>query len=153
MRSRLWLRVIAVFKFVKAALFLAVVLGAYQMLHPATAARLQQWIEAVALRFDRRSARHVIAWVSGLRPNDVGVIAVGAFLYAALFMIEGTGLWTGKRWAEYLTVIATLSFVPFEIVEIVHRQSAPRISALIINLAVVAYLIFRLRSTRHEATA
>jgi uncharacterized membrane protein (DUF2068 family) len=150
-QSSTWLRLIAVFKFFKAVLFLAVVAGAFQLLTPEAAERAQRWIEGVTLRVDRRWARDVIALISGLRGNRLGMVAVGAFLYAALFTTEGVGLWMGERWAEYLTVIATLSFVPFEVYELIHKQSAPRILALIINLAVVAYLIYRLRHDDRSA--
>jgi uncharacterized membrane protein (DUF2068 family) len=147
-RSPLALRLIAAFKFFKAVLFLAVVLGALRMLNPVAAARAQHWIESVALRVDRRWTHEAIATV--LRGNRLGIIAVAAFLYAALFTTEGIGLWMGRRWAEYLTVIATLSFVPFEIYELARRQNLPRIVALVINLAVVAYLISRLRMPRRQ---
>lgn len=139
------LRVIAVFKFVKALLFLAVVLGLFRMLDPAASQSAQHWIAGLALRLDRRTAQYVIAWMSGLHGNRLAVIAGIAVFYAALFTTEGVGLWMGRRWGEYLTVIATLSFVPFALYELIRRQNAPRIIALIINLAIVAYLVYRLR--------
>jgi uncharacterized membrane protein (DUF2068 family) len=78
-------------------------------------------------------------------PGRLEAFGVGAFVYAILFTIEGIGLWMGKRWAEYLTVIATALFVPLEIYEITQRVSAARLLALLLNLAIVAYLIYRLR--------
>ena len=58
--------------------------------------------------------------------------------------MEGVGLWLGRRWAEYLTVIATGSLIPFEIYEMVRKLSPPRLIALILNVAVVIYLIYRI---------
>ncbi|MFN2570223.1 MAG: DUF2127 domain-containing protein [Gemmatimonadales bacterium] len=147
----MWVRVIAVFKFVKALLLLAVVLGAFQLVHPGVAENARRWIEGLALSVDRRWAHHALASITRLPPDRVGIIAVGAFLYAALFTIEGVGLWGERRWGEYLTVIATTSFVPFEIYEIAHKGSAPRILALIINVAAVVYLIYRLRHDKRHA--
>ena len=144
-RSSTWLRLIAVFKLVKAVLLIAVAFGALQMLRPGLAAQAQQTLGVLATHIDRRWADRLIAWLSSQPANHFHVIAIGAFLYAALFVTEGLGLWEEKRWAEYLTVIATISFVPFEIYEIIHRQSAPRIAALGINVAVVIYLIYRIR--------
>ena len=40
------------------------------------------------------------------------------FAYSALFLVEGTGLFFEKRWAEYLTIVATVSFIPVEIYEL-----------------------------------
>ena len=153
LRSPGWLRLIAAFKLVKAVLCIAVALGALQMLRPELAVRAQQTMEAVAMHIDRRWAGHLIDWMSRQPLNRFQVIAIVAFLYAALFLTEGAGLWKEKRWAEYLTVIATISFVPFEIYEIIHRQSAPRIAALVLNLVVVAYLIYRLRHSDARSVA
>jgi uncharacterized membrane protein (DUF2068 family) len=148
------LRVIAVFKLVKAVLLMTVGFGALKMLQPGIAERARRTLEALATHIDRRWADHAVGWLSQQPANHFHVIATAAFLYAALFVTEGLGLWEAQRWAEYLTVIATLSFVPFEVYELVHRQNAPRIAALVINLAVVAYLIQRLRhSDRSVATA
>jgi len=74
-----------------------------------------------------------------------GVLALGAFLYAALFATEGTGLWLGLRWAEYLTAGATASFAPIELFEVLQRFTLLRVGALVLNIAVAAYLAYRLR--------
>jgi uncharacterized membrane protein (DUF2068 family) len=145
------LRLIAVFKFSKAALLTAVGLGALRLLDPEVAARAQRWVAAVAANSDRRIVQQVVGVVSGLNPRSFGAIAIGAFAYTTLFVTEGIGLWRGKRWAEYLTVVATLSFVPLEVFEIIRRASATRVLALLLNLAVSGYLIWRLRRPRAGA--
>ncbi len=142
------LRLIAVFKLCKAALLLAVGLGALRLLDPEVAARAQRWVAAVAANSDRRIVQQFIGVVSGLNPRSFGAIAIGAFAYASLFVTEGIGLWRGKRWAEYLTVVATLSLVPLEVFEIIRRTSATRVMALLVNLVVAGYLIWRLRGAR-----
>jgi len=139
------LRLIALFKFAKMVLLIAVGLGALRLLDPDTAARVQRWAAALATGSDWRFAQHLLARAVGLSPGRLEVLALGAFLYAALFGTEGSGLWLGRRWAEYLTVVATASFVPIEIFEILQRLSLLRVGALVLNLAVVAYLVYRLR--------
>jgi uncharacterized membrane protein (DUF2068 family) len=81
-------------------------------------------------------------------PTRIAALGVGAFLYAALFLVEGIGLWLQRRWAEYLTVVATASFIPFEIFEVARRVTATRMVALVVNLAILVYLIVRLRRRR-----
>ena len=71
-----------------------------------------------------------------------------ATIYAALFLTEGIGLWFEKRWAEWLTVIITSSLVPIEIYEIAHHTTAVKITVLLINIAIVAYLVYRIRDRR-----
>jgi uncharacterized membrane protein (DUF2068 family) len=68
-----------------------------------------------------------------------------AAIYAGLFLTEGTGLLLRKRWAEYLTVIATASFIPLAIYEIHRHCSLTRVSFFLGNIAILIYLIFILR--------
>jgi len=139
------LRLIALFKFAKATLVIAVGLGAIHLLDPDTAARAQRWGAALATSSDRRLVQHLVAQTLGLSPGRLEILALGAFLYAGLFTTEGVGLWRARRWAEYLTVVATASFLPIEIIELVRHLTVPRVTALTLNLLVVAYLIYRLR--------
>jgi uncharacterized membrane protein (DUF2068 family) len=107
------LRLIALFKFAKALLLIAVGLGALQLLDPDTAARAQRWATALATSSDRRFVQHLLAQAMGLLPSRLVVLALGAFLYAGLFTTEGLGLWLGLRWAEYLTIVATGGWGPW----------------------------------------
>ena len=67
-------------------------------------------------------------------------IAVAA--YAAINGIEAFGLWRARRWAEYLTLVEVVVLVPVEIHELTVRVSPLKIVTLVLNLAVVAYLLF-----------
>ena len=140
------LRAIAVYKFCKAVLLVIVALGALQLSHPEVAARAQRWVEAFAASSDRRALQHVLAWVTGLSPQRLDLVAIGALLYTVLFTVEGVGLWLAKRWAAYLTVLATALFVPVEMFALPRHVSAPRAAALVVNVAVVVYLVHHLRT-------
>jgi uncharacterized membrane protein (DUF2068 family) len=72
----------------------------------------------------------------------LGAVLIG---YALLEGTEAVGLWLTKRWAEYLTFIATAILLPFEVYELVNRVSVLKIIGFIINLAVVVYLIWAKR--------
>lgn len=143
------LRVIAVYKFCKTVLMTAIGLGTLRLLNPEVAAWADRWAAALALRHDRRLLSQLFALVSGLSPHRLHELAIGAFTIALLFLTEGVGLWLGKRWAAYLTVVATSVFVPFEIMQFARHVTATRSAALLINLAVVAFLVYLLR--RSEA--
>jgi uncharacterized membrane protein (DUF2068 family) len=99
------------------------------------------------LGFDPSSngIQRIIAKVRAISPNKYTVFGIIAIAYGALEGVEGYGLWRRRAWAEYLTVFATgLLFIP-EIVEIAKSPTALKIGALLVNLAVVVYLIYRLR--------
>jgi uncharacterized membrane protein (DUF2068 family) len=66
---------------------------------------------------------------------------VGA--YGAVQLTEGAGLWGGRRWAEYLAVVATTAFVPLEVYELVHHATVWKALALAVNLVAVAYLVHK----------
>jgi uncharacterized membrane protein (DUF2068 family) len=66
----------------------------------------------------------------------------GALLaYGALEGVEAVGLWYQQRWAEYLTFLVTTSLLPLEMYEIVNRTTPFKVIALIVNVAVVVYLL------------
>jgi uncharacterized membrane protein (DUF2068 family) len=130
------------------ALLIAVGLGALQLLDPDITIRAQRWTSAVATSSDRHFVQHLLAHALGLSPGRLEVLALGAFLYSALFATEGIGLWLGRRWAEYLTAVATASFVPIELFEVLQRLSLPRVGALALNVAVAVYLVYRLHRPR-----
>lgn len=139
------IEIIAIFKFVKVAGLLAISFGIINLLQPRTAQRLQSWILALS---DSAAHPHILkalVMVSTYNPRHIQALGVVALFYATLYMIEGIGLWHQSRWAEYLTIVATGLFIPLEVYEIIRRVTVPRVAAFMVNLAAVAYLIYRLR--------
>jgi uncharacterized membrane protein (DUF2068 family) len=79
--------------------------------------------------------------LSHLKVSTLELVLSAALAYAVLEGIEAVGLWRERRWAEYLTVVATAAFIPLEIDELVQRVTWLRVGALVVNVAVVAYLV------------
>jgi uncharacterized membrane protein (DUF2068 family) len=115
---------------------------ALQLLHPSDANRVWRWIAEVPFEGERRLFARALAIMT---TKSAAAAAVAAFAYAALFFVEGIGLFLRKRWAEWLTIIATASLIPIEIYELLHRVTAMKIALLAINIVVVIYLIARVR--------
>jgi uncharacterized membrane protein (DUF2068 family) len=80
-----------------------------------------------------------------LRAHTLRTVGIAIVVYALLEGVEAIGLWLTKRWAEYLTFVATTILLPFEVYEIAHRVSVLKILGFLINLAVVLYLIWAKR--------
>jgi uncharacterized membrane protein (DUF2068 family) len=80
--------------------------------------------------------------VTPLHLREAGAVVVA---YGALEAAEMVGLWLGRRWAEYLTFVATTVLVPFEIYELARRFSVVKVITLILNLAIVLYLLIAKR--------
>ena len=72
-------------------------------------------------------------------------LAAGAILYGLLELLEGVGLLMRRRWAEYLVLVATCAFVPVEIDELLRHPTPVKAIAFVVNLAIIAYLIWRKR--------
>jgi uncharacterized membrane protein (DUF2068 family) len=137
--------VIGAFKLVKALVLVAAGLGALNLLHGGQARELVEWAHlAPASRILQKAG----ARVSGLSERQLEAAAVATFAYAAIFLVEGVGLIARKRWAEWLTVIVTASFIPLEIYELAKSGGAGKILALAINVGIVVYLAVRLRKRR-----
>ncbi len=88
---------------------------------------------------------HSIDQLFSLESGRLHVFAAIALLYAAIEGIEAVGLWYTRRWAEYLTLIVTASLLPVEIYELSHHVSPFKVVAFVVNVAVVAYLLFAKR--------
>lgn len=139
------LRLIAVFKFFKAALLIGVGLGAFQLIHRNVAVLLQHWIEVFKLAPGNHFLDVALAKAADLRPDQIRNVGLGSFVYAALFLAEGSGLWMQKRWGEWLTVIITGSLIPLEVYEIFRHPNGLKVAALAVNIAIVIYLIWHMR--------
>ena len=141
-RALFW---IAVFKLVKCVLLLTAAAGALRLLRPGAQDGFVEHLMHLPLAQGFRPVDHLIHWLGGLSRHSLELGAGLACAYAALYATEGVGLWLQKRWAEYLTFIATTLLLPVEIYELSRRFSVLKVITLIINLAVVAYLLYAKR--------
>ena len=80
-----------------------------------------------------------------LQSSRLHLFAAVILVYAAVEGVEAVGLWYQRRWAEYLTFLVTASLLPIEVYELAHRLSPLKILAFVINVAVVAYLLYAKR--------
>ena len=124
--------------------------AAVYLTHHDAAQTLARWVTQLHLRPGRHWVDGLLATVLDVKPETLRAIEVGTFVYAAVFLVEGVGLLLRRRWAEYLTVIATASLLPLEVYELVERVRATRALIVAANLAIVLYLIARLRVERRE---
>ena len=80
-----------------------------------------------------------------LQAGTLRLVALVAAAYAVLEGLEAIGLWFMRRWAEYLTFLATTALLPLEVFELTKRVSPFKIVALVVNLAIVLYLLWAKR--------
>ena len=89
----------------------------------------------------RHGVVHELQHLFSVSITNLYLVGVAVAAYAVLEGTEAVGLWLGRRWAEYLTFIATVIFVPYEVYELTKSVSALKVLTLVINLAIVVYLL------------
>jgi uncharacterized membrane protein (DUF2068 family) len=80
-----------------------------------------------------------------LHTGTLHALGAAVAAYAVLEGVEAIGLWYQKRWAEYLTFVATSAFVPLEVLELTKHVTPFKVTALIVNVAIVVYLLIAKR--------
>jgi uncharacterized membrane protein (DUF2068 family) len=88
---------------------------------------------------------HTLEHLFTLKSSTLYAVAAVAAVYALLEGVEAVGLWYQKRWAEYLTLIATVAFIPYEIYELTRTVSPFKLVAFFLNVAIAVYLLFAKR--------
>ncbi len=148
--SNRWLVLIGAGKLLKAILFVALGVGALHLVHRDLVSLVTHWI--VDLRFDPESrfVNFILDKISLISPHKLRLISVGIFCYAAMDVLEGTGLVLGKAWAEYLTLIVTAALLPWEFFEILRKPNWPKVVFTLLNIAVVWYLATYLQKRMRE---
>ncbi len=140
------LRTIALYKLLKVILLLAVAYGEIRLRDASLSAKLVTWASARPQGLERDAVTWLLGWFSGLSTSRLHALRTVTLAYAAVFAIEGVGLWMQKRWAEWLTTIITASLIPLEIWELVFRPNIGKAAVLIANTVIVAYLVWHVRS-------
>ena len=88
---------------------------------------------------------HTLEHLFTLKSSTLYLVAAAAAAYAALEGAEAVGLWFQLRWAEYLTFVAALVFMPYEIYELLRSVTALKVAALAVNLLIAFYLLLAKR--------
>ncbi len=149
LRDRFVLRLIAVDRFVHFLVIAALAAGVLIFAHDRAQLRagwdrilnrLQSGVGG-PLSDTRHGWLHDIDQLFTVATSTLIVYGLAIAAYALINLAEAIGLWIGRRWAEYLAVIEVLAFVPIEVHELILRVSPLKILALVINLAIAAYLL------------
>jgi uncharacterized membrane protein (DUF2068 family) len=144
------LRLIITYKFTKAVLQVAAaVLLFYGAAHGLNA-RLAEFAEKL-----REHAVH--AWSNIFAAallrfthsrHSLSFTAYALLADAVLSSVEGWALSRSYTWGEWLVVVTTAGLIPFEIRALVYHLRVGRVILLVLNVAIVTYLIVNIRFRR-----
>jgi uncharacterized membrane protein (DUF2068 family) len=142
------LLLVGIFKLSKAIFFTAVGAGALDLMNKNISDVLRHVIDALRIDPERRFVGILMDHVGLIQPQTLRRAGILSFLYAAVCVVEGTGLMLEKRWAEYFTVIITATGLPWESYELMEKFSPYKVGLLVINLGVLLYVLWILKKRR-----
>lgn len=132
---------IAAYKVVQALLFIAIGVGALRLLHKDLEDVLTTLIDHLRFNPESKLVNVILENAANVNDHMLRRISEVFFIYAALSLVEGIGLYLERVWAEYVTLIITASFLPLELFEVVRRLTWVRAGLLVINTMVLLYLL------------
>ena len=133
---------IAIFKWCNAVLLCVVAFGLLKLLHRDVSEVAENFLSSLRVDSDNEFLGMILNKLSLLDDPKLKTASAISLGYGALFTVEGFGLYFEKRWAEYLTIVATALFLPVEVYELFQKVDALKISLLVINLLILAFLLF-----------
>jgi uncharacterized membrane protein (DUF2068 family) len=140
------LALIALYKLAKTVACIALGFASLHLTRSDVVVRFDGWLESLAWATRHGLAMHAVDWLLGMGPRQYRLLGLAAWGYALLYAVQGVGLWFGRRWAEYLVVVETGLLLPLELWELARRFSPLKLGVLAVNVAVVAYLVWLLRT-------
>ena len=145
------LRTIAVVEAFKGAIVLIIGFGLLSFL----GRDAEEFAEHLVNRLHLNPAHHYpqifIQAMGDVTDSGLWMLAGLAAIYSIIRFVEAYGLWYHRRWAEWLAALSGGVYVPVEIYEIAHRASWLKIGALVVNLVIVAYMVWLLTENRRLA--
>ena len=154
LRDELILRVFAVERFIRFAVLAAAAYGVWrfkydrghiQQAFTHDLPAIRELYRDLGFNFDHSKLLGLIQHSFTLDARTLTYLVIGLALYALIQLTEGVGLWLGQRWGEYFAMVATSVFLPYEVYDLTVKVTWLRIGALLINLLLVAYLVWSKR--------
>jgi uncharacterized membrane protein (DUF2068 family) len=153
-RSALILRIFAVERFVRVLVFLALAYGLWRFRSARESISaafnrelpiLRELFSQLGWQIDHSKLVGLVEHALTLSNHAITLLALGLAAYAAVEVIEGVGLWLGRRWGEYFAMVATSLGLPLEIYDLTKKVTALTLILFAINLALVLYLVLAKR--------
>ena len=136
------------FKLSKAIFFTAVGAGAMDLMNKNISAVVMHVVDVLRIDPERHFVGVLMEHVGLIQPQTLRRAGILSLLYAVVCVVEGTGLILEKRWAEYFTVTLTALALPWESYELIEKYSPYKVGLLVVNLAVLIYLVWILKKRR-----
>lgn len=136
------LKTVALIEAAKGVLVLLAGCGLLSLIHH----DVQHFAEHLVRRAHLNPAAHYphifLALADKLTDAHLLLLAAGAGGYSLLRLVEAYGLWHARRWAEWLAALSGSFYIPFEIYELHKHASWLTVGSLMLNIAVVTFMLY-----------
>ncbi len=154
LRDAAILRLLAVERFVRGVLLVLLAYGVYRFNGSRNSLRqvfdsylplLRPIADRLGVDLETAGPVRLIEKALDAQHSTLVMVSVGVLAYGVLELVEAVGLWTMKRWGEYVAVVGTSIFIPLEVYEIVETVTWVRVAALALNVFAVVYILWTKR--------
>lgn len=135
------IRIVALFEGAKGALVLLTGLGLLALVHRDVHQVAEQLVRHLHFNPARHYPRIFLDVADRVTDPQLWAMAVAALFYAAIRFAEAAGLWLQRRWAEWFGFLSGGMYIPVELYEVLREATWPRVTVLMVNLAIVLYLL------------
>ncbi len=150
-RRRAALRAVASLELAKGLVVLLLGFGAVSLVHKDAWDAAEALLRFLHVNPDHRYAQVFLNLADNVTDKKLWALAGGAAAYSIVRFVEAYGLWRERTWAEWFALISGALYVPFEIYEVVRRTTPIHVAVLVINLAIVFYMLYLRLSPQAEA--
>ena len=144
------LRVVSIFEATKGLLILLTGFGLLAYIHKDLHFAAERLVRHFHLNPASRFPRIFLDLAGHVTDAQLWTLALSALLYAVVRLVEAYGLWHQRHWAEWFAVLTGGIYIPIELFEITRGVTWPKVTLLIVNAGIVAYLSFVLYQTRQK---
>ena len=147
------LRPIAIFEAFKGAIVLIAGFGMLSFLGRDAEVFAERLVNRLHLNPAHHNPQIFITAMARLEDWHLWALAGFAAVYAGVRFAEAYGLWHERRWAEWFAALSGGVYIPIEIYELAHRVTWLRLTALVVNVLVVGYMVWLLTENRRRRAA
>lgn len=149
-RQRRVLQTVATIEFLKGVFVTLMGICALLLVHKDAWLYAESLLEVFHISTDRRIAQMFLDFADNVTDAKLWAAAWLAFAYSTLRFVEGYGLWRCRTWAEWVAAISGTLLLPLEVRELFRRVTLLRCGVLIINVAVVLYMVYIILANRRQ---
>lgn len=134
------LRVVAGFEAAKGVVVLLAGFGVLAFIHKDLHKAAMELVRALHLNPAAHYPSIFIDAADRVTDYQLWMLALSALVYSVVRAVEAYGLWTQQQWAEWFGLLSGGIYIPMEVLEVSRDFTWPRITVLVVNVGVVAYL-------------